>query len=165
MIRPLLLAAIVSIPVEHAEAIRLATTSPVEQRALRELGRGESAWDDRVLSGRCDLLPHPTKVCDFSIRLGVYRARGAYQLHEVACPEAFKLPAGSVESIRVETKCALSQLRYHGERCARHSSALPRFPQAERFAIWWVGAFAGYASGGAVCDTKQARARALEVVR
>lgn len=147
----------------YVEAIAGVTSSPVEQRALRVLGTEETHWDSLVLAGRCDLLEKPTKVCDY--RRGVYRARGAYQLHEGGCRAAFTLPPGSPETIRVETRCAIRQLRYHGRRCANDAWEPLHLADAERMAAWWVGAFAGYATGGASCDTAQARERARMVVR
>lgn len=115
-----------------AEAIADASETRADAAMLLALGWHESSFATAVVRGSC----RPNE-CDHGA------ARGAFQLHVEACPEAYAYEAGSVESIRLEADCALRLLRYHARRC--HSVR---------------GAFAGYGTGNR-CQWAGANARVV----
>lgn len=110
---------------KYATAIVAAAHNDVEVAELVALARSESATSARIGGGEC-----PPKMCDHGT------SRGWFQLKSAACPTAWAVDAGSVESIDAEARCAIAQLRHHAWRCREHALT----PM--------VGAFAGYATGG-----------------
>lgn len=125
-----------------AEAIAAVARTPQEAAALIALGKHESGFALLVQAGRRDEMPEGQR-CDTG------RARGVWQLWEVACPSAYRHPAGSAESLRAEARCAVGNLRAAGRRCTRGGP--------EGTDAWWVAAFSGYA--GAACETRWAPRR------
>jgi hypothetical protein len=97
--------------------------------ALITLAYEETRFARYVLEGRCKEGPDGSK-CDPD-RNGEPRARGAFQLWKRACPNAYEFPAGSRESLVLETECAEKLLIGSYSRC--HNG--------------WIGAFSGYARG------------------
>lgn len=102
------------IVLRYAEAAVTETRSVVELQMLLAHGYAETKFAALVLTGKCSEMPAGQR-CDNG------KARGAYSLHEAACPEAYRWPAASVESIRAETRCAVSLLHFHAHRCREHT--------------------------------------------
>lgn len=127
-----------------AEAIAEAAPRPEDAALLLALGWEESRFAISVVRSGCAGLP--ARACDRRL------ARGFAQLHESACPEAFKLPVGTEESIRIEARCAIAQLHHHAARCRDHAASP------------WYGAFSGYATGGD-CHWRGAEWRVLTARR
>lgn len=132
-----------------ATAIAEEAQSIDEEGALVYLGRHEGGYFDlRIVRGGCN-----KNGCDHG------RSRGVFEVQPNTCPAAFKFAAGSVESIRAETHCAVATLRFHAYRCREHALTP------------WHGAFSGYATGhschwsGADDRVKAARAVVVELRR
>lgn len=125
----------------YATAIVDASRNDTDVAMLLSLARHEASFSVRIGGGNC-----PARACDHG------RARGWFQLHESACRAAWAFDAGTVESVREEARCALSQLKHHGWRCREHSLT----PM--------MGAFSGYATGGD-CHWAGAGARVMTVRR
>lgn len=120
-----------------AEAIAGAATTPEDAALLIALGKHESGFSRAVIEGRCaDIGP---LACDRG------RARGVWQQWAVACRRAYAFEAGSRESLMLEARCALGNLRAAKRRCSdRNPDAL-------------AGAFSGV--GGASCAAPWANER------
>lgn len=110
-----------------AEAIAEASRTNVEASMLLALAYHESGLARFVIEGRCADGP-PGQRCDGG------KARGVFQLHAAACPDAWKLDAGSVESIHAEARCAIRLLRWNADRGKDHTPTRVH------------AAFAGYAA-------------------
>ena len=113
-----------------AVAIAETAQSPETAAALIALGWHETKFARLVIEGRCSDMPAGSR-CDNG------RARGVWQAWHVACPVAYRFPAGSSESLRAEARCAAGNLYAARHRCA------------ERNANIIAGQFSGYA--GASC--------------
>ena len=107
--------------------------------ALIAHGAGETRYARYVIEGRCQDGPRGAQ-CDPD-RHGRARARGAWQVWRVACPEAYAHPDGSHVSIAAEARCAARLLRGGRHRCGT-----------------WEGAFASM-GGGARCSSPRAPER------
>ncbi|HVU03264.1 MAG TPA: hypothetical protein VHE30_16000 [Polyangiaceae bacterium] len=92
-----------------AEAIAEASRTNAEAAMLVSLAFHETNLARFVIEGRCKDGP-PGQRCDGG------KARGVFQLHRSACPDAWRLPDGSAESIRAEASCAIKLLRWNGKR-------------------------------------------------
>ena len=110
-----------------ADAIASASRTRTEEASLVAIVKHESAGSMLVQLGRCAELPRGQR-CDGGA------ARGLFQLHRAACPAAYALPEGSVESIRAEAQCAIRLLRWNAQRGKEHTLTPLR------------AAFAGYAA-------------------
>jgi len=124
-----------------ADAIAAVARNRDEAAALVALGRHESGFARLVQEGRCDEMPAGQR-CDTG------RARGTWQLWQVACPAAYRHAAGSADSLRAEAACAVGLLRLAGKRCSSGADGTD---------AWWAGAFSGYA--GAACSARWAPQR------
>ena len=113
--------------VEHEKAIAEHARNLHEVAILIALGRHESGFASAVIRGHCDTLPAGMR-CDRG------KARGVYELHRAACPEAYKFNEATPESINAETRCAIRHLRYFAAKGKEHAIN----PM--------VAAFAGYAA-------------------
>lgn len=102
--------------------------------ALVAHGAGETRYAALVIEGRCSEMPKGQR-CDDG------RARGAWQVWRVACPEAYRHDDGSHASIVAEAHCAARLLRGGRHRCGT-----------------WEGAFASM-GGGARCSSPRAPER------
>jgi hypothetical protein len=123
-----------------------ATKDPRETAAaLLTLGFEESRFAAYVGEGRCAEGPAGAR-CDEG------KARGYFQVWAVACPAAWRLPAGSRASLRAEAKCAARAWRGARLRCRN------RHPAGSI-----AGAFAGYR--GADCTWARGAKRAKRYQR
>lgn len=164
MIREAILAVLMGLPAWYEDAgepraARLELLGPVasaiagasggdHQRAaaLIALGWHESKFGRYVLEGRCSDGP-PGARCDNG------RARGAWQLWAVACPAAYQYPAGSLESLELEARCADRLLQGARGRCrGRHPAGA------------LAGAFSGYRGLDCRWPGGAGRARTAEAV-
>ncbi len=96
-----------------AEAIAEVSRDRTDAAMLLALGWHESRFALAVVRHGCEGLP--ARACDR------HHARGFAQLHEAACVEAYDYPAGSVESIRAEARCALAKMRGYSVSCLPHN--------------------------------------------
>ena len=110
-----------------AEAIAAVSRTNTEASLLIALAFHESGFARFVVEGRCADGP-PGQRCDGG------RARGVFQLHQSACPEAWKLEGGSSQSVRAEAGCAIRLLRWNADRGKDHAPSRLH------------AAFAGYAA-------------------
>jgi len=110
-----------------AEAIAEVSRTDAEASLLVALAYHESRLARFVIEGRCADGPRGQR-CDGG------KARGVFQLHQSACPEAWVLEDGSTESMRAEARCAIRLLRWNA---ARGKGRAPSRLHA---------AFAGYAA-------------------
>jgi hypothetical protein len=109
--------------------------------ALIAVGYHESRFARYVVEGRCMDGP-PGARCDNG------RARGVFQLWQVACSSAYQHPAGSLASMRAEARCAANLWRGARGRCR------DRHPAGDD-----AGAMSGYGRGS-VCTWGPGAARA-----
>jgi hypothetical protein len=110
-----------------AEAIAEVARTNVEASMLIALAFHESGFARFVIEGRCADGP-PGQRCDGG------KARGVFQLHQSACPDAWKLQDGSAPAIRAEAHCAIRLLRWNADRGKDHAPSRLH------------AAFAGYAA-------------------
>lgn len=97
-----------------AAVIREVSRSRSEEALLVALAEHESGFARFVIEGRCSEGP-PGQRCDGG------KARGVFQLHQAACPAAWKHPEGSPESMALEAGCAIRLLRWGGAQCKDHA--------------------------------------------
>lgn len=112
-----------------AEAIAQTAKTPQEAAGLVTVAYEESRLARYVGDGRCHEGP-PGARCDNG------RARGYFQLWQVACPQAYRFKAGTIASLKAEVVCARRLLVSGYKRC-----------QSVNPAGSWAGAFAIYGTG------------------
>lgn len=92
-----------------AEAIASAARTSTEAAELLALGMHESHFALAVVRDGCRGMGDTA--CDSR------KARGPWQLHREACRAAWAFDQGSVESTRVEARCAVALLRGYEAHC------------------------------------------------
>lgn len=126
--------------------------------ALTAVAQHETHLARYILEGRCEDGPRGQR-CDWDDSTKQPRARGAYQIWQSVCPEAWRHPAGSAESTRLEARCAVRRLTGAYYRCRG------RHPGGD-----WAGMFAGYRSidctwRGRPKDGALARVRTMQLIQ
>lgn len=130
----LVASAIASVAKNRREAVMLVTVGWFESRFASYVGEG------RCLDGPSD------SRCDVDPETGKPRARGYWQLWQIACPSMWRSEPGSRESVMLGARCAARQLRSAERRCRTRAQTR------------MSGAFSGYR--GASCTWKGAPRRA-----
>lgn len=102
-------------------AILFVTKQQDEQAALVATAHSETLLARRIGEDRCEQGP-PGQRCDPD-KHGKAQARGYWQLHRSACPEAWAMEPSS-RRLRVEAACALRALRLARKRCGDWPSAI-----------------------------------------
>lgn len=100
----------------YAQAIADTAKNERETAVLMSIAWHESHLARYILENRCSEGPVGER-CDNG------RARNFLQIHRVACPDAWKLPWGSDESLRLEAQCAISLYHFGEHRCRSASGA------------------------------------------